>query len=295
MKKLSLLLCALIVMAVTVVAQERLDENGYDPLSNKKIHISDIMYQKTITRAVDLREKQNQPLFAREHEISKIMIEAVQRGEVKPYDNDSLLTEITLEEFNKRIQIPSTEAEVSEEDLAFMANEDDDGGWGDDDGGGDDFGDDEGGDAPVPSTNVDYFFAKDLYQLEIKEKMLFDKQRSRMYYDIYCISMFVPADHPDNIKGIQIPIASFKYSELLHGPFENNPEAIWYNPFNESEHRSLADAFELRLFSSYIIKVSNPNDEFLVDIYGGDPRVGIMASQWKAFELLEYEHNLWEF
>ena len=45
----------------------------------------------------------------------------------------------------------------------------------------------------------------------------------------------------------------------------------------------------------YIIKVSNPKDAYLVDIHGGDQWTGILASQWKSFELLEYEHNLWEF
>ena len=70
-------------------------------------------------------------------------------------------------------------------------------------------------------------------------------------------------------------------------------ESSW--AYNDAEHRNLADAFELRLFSSYIAKVSNPDDEWLVDIYGGDPYTGILASEWKAFELLEFEHNLWEF
>ena len=175
---------------------------------------------------------------------------------------------------------------MSEEDLAFMAN--DDGGW-------DDEGGDEGADAGPAVKKVEYFFPKDLYQMQIREDLIFDKQRSRMYYDILAVTMFVPADHPDNIKGIEIPIASFSYKELHDKTFKDNPDAIWFNPFNDAEHRNLADAFELRLFSSYIIKVSNPNDEYLVDTYGGDPKVGIMASQWKAFELLEYEHNLWEF
>ena len=131
--------------------------------------------------------------------------------------------------------------------------------------------------------------------MQIKENLVFDKQRSVMYHDILAITMLVPADHPDNIKGIELPIASFSYKELKQKVFTDNPNAIWYNPYNDAEHKSLADAFELRLFSSYIIKVSNPNDDYLVDIYGGDPKVGIMASQWKEFELLEYEHNLWEF
>lgn len=266
--------------------------NGVNKYSTKNIHESDIMYQKYIWRALDLRERQNEPIFSKSKEITRAIIEAVKEGLIQPWTSDSLEESkaLTKEEFLEAIQIPSTEAEVTEEDLAFMQNEADD--WGSD------FGDDGGGssDAPaVPLNKVEYFFPKDLYQMQIKENLVFDKQRSVMYHDILAITMLVPADHPDNIKGIELPIASFSYKELKQKVFTDNPNAIWYNPYNDAEHKSLADAFELRLFSSYIIKVSNPNDDYLVDIYGGDPKVGIMASQWKEFELLEYEHNLWEF
>ena len=262
--------------------------DGVNKYSTKGIHESDIMYQKYIWRSVDLREKQNQPIFSKSKEITRVIIEAVKEGLVTPYLNDSLEESsiVTKEEFMKAIEIPSMEAEVSEEDLAFMENEDDD--WGDE-------GDEEGEDAAPVVKGADLFFPKDLYQLQIKENLVFDKQRSVMYHDILAITMLVPADHPDNIKGIELPIASFSYKELQEKVFRDNPNAIWYNPYNDAEHKSLADAFELRLFSSYIIKISNPNDDYLVDIYGGEPKTGIMASQWKEFELLEFEHNLWEF
>lgn len=263
--------------------------NGVNKYSTKNIHESDIMYQKYVWRAIDLRERQNEPIFSKGKEITRAIVDAVKEGLIQPWRNDSLEESkaITKEEFLTAIEIPSTEAEVTEEDLAFMENEVDD--WGG-------FGDTESNDTPAaPLNKVEYFFAKDLYQMQIKENLVFDKQRSVMYHDIIAITMLVPADHPDNIKGIEIPIASFSYKELKEKVFTDNPNAIWYNPSNDAEHKSLADAFELRLFSSYIIKISNPNDDYLVDIYGGNPKVGIMASQWKEFELLEFEHNLWEF
>lgn len=266
--------------------------DGVNKYSTKNIHESDIMYQKIVWRAMDLREKQNQPIFSKSKEITRAIIEAVKEGLITPYATDSLEESkpLTKEEFLKAIEVPSMEAEVSEEDLAFMENEDDD--WGEE--GGDEEGGDEAAAAPKVG-GVEYFFPKDLYQLQIKENLVFDKQRSVMFHDILAITMLVPADHPDNIKGIELPIGSFSYKELKEKIFTDNPNAIWYNPYNDAEHKSLADAFELRLFSSYIIKVSNPNDDYLVDIYGGEPKTGIMASQWKEFELLEYEHNLWEF
>ncbi|MBO3273600.1 gliding motility protein GldN, partial [Hymenobacter defluvii] len=50
---------------------------------------------KTIWRAVDLREKQNKPMFAEGKEISRIILDAVKRGELQAYANDSLTRTLT--------------------------------------------------------------------------------------------------------------------------------------------------------------------------------------------------------
>lgn len=292
MKKFSIL-SLVVLLTGFLFAQEAQDvDDGYNKFSTKGIHKSDVMWQKSVLRAIDLREKQNEPLMSNGREMPQILIDAVKAGVITAYKSDSLSdgTPLTKEEFLKNIQIPSTEVELTEEEKEFAANEDSDDDWGDEEGGDDEGGDsNSGGDDPA---GAEYFFAKQLYQMQVKEDMIFDKQRSVMYYDIIGLGMFVPADNPDNIKGIELPIAWFSFKELIEKVFKDNPDAIWYNPYNDAEHRSLADAFELRLFSSYIIKVSNPADEYIVDIYGGNPQVGIMASEWKAYELLEYEHNL---
>lgn len=308
MKKLNVVLGALTFGALGAFAQEGVGnvDEGYNEQSHHPIHRSDIMWQKTVLRMLDLREMQNEPLFSRNKEITKIIIEAAKAGEVKIWKTDSLDhgSPLTLEEFLKNMQIPSEQVELSEEEKAFMQEEapaEEDMGfddWGDDGGGGGGEADAElaelegGGDE---ASGPEYYEPKMLYQLEMKEDMIFDKQRSRMYYDVIAMTLKVPADHPLNIKGIEIPVASFSYKELVDGPFKNNPNAIWYNRYNDAEHRTMHDAIELRLFSSYILKVSNPADDYLVDIYGGDQWTGIMASQWKQYELLEFEHNLWEF
>ncbi|HSZ26058.1 MAG TPA: gliding motility protein GldN [Cytophagaceae bacterium] len=287
MKKLGVILLGLVMSAGVAVGQEKADsavaektgatngDNGYNPLSVRPIHVSDIMWKKTLIRAVDLREKQNKPLFSKNREITRLLIDAVAKGDITPYANDSLDRKITIDEFNEAIKIPIEGGEMTAEEKEIaLAN----------------------GDSSVLQTGgPSYYFPTDIYQMEIKEDLIFDKQRSRLYYDIIAITIFVPADQPQNVKGIQQVIASFSYKELVEKLFKDNPKAIWFNVQNDQQHKNLADAFDLRLFSSYIIKVSNPNDSYLVDIYGGDQVKGIMSSQWAAMELLEFEHNLWEF
>lgn len=294
MKRFSvvLLLSSFVFSAFSQESAQEGRDNGYDTLSTKAIHMSDIMWKKQIWRYIDLREEQNRPLMSKNREFPKSIIEAAKDGVIQPYATDSLDRTLELSLFLKAMEIPSEEVQYSEEELAFLANEEGGGDdWSDDEEGGDD---EETDEAPAANA-VEYFFPSQLYSIQIKEKLIFDKQRSVMYYDIIAITLVIPPDHPDNIKGIELPIASFSYKELKDKVFSNNPDAIWFNPYNDAEHRNLADAFELRLFSSYIAKVSNPDDEYLVDIYGGDPYTGILASEWKAFELLEFEHNLWEF
>lgn len=259
----------------TEVEEEEMD--GFNKYSIRPIHESDIMYKKTILRALDLREKQNQPIFSRNKEITRLLIEATRRGEITPYATDSLKEGriLTLAEFDEVMRIPTSLDTMALYDMYGPE-------W-------------KSNPEVAPMLASQFYFPQDLYQMQIKEDLIFDKQRSRMYFDIHSITMLIPADHPQNVKGIEIPVASFEYKELAENVFKDNPNAIWYNPKNEQEHRNLADAFELRLFSSYIIRVSNPMNAYLVDIYGGDQQKGILASQWAAFELLEYEHNLWEF
>jgi len=251
-------------------------KGGFNKYSVRPVHQSDIMYKKTIIRAVDLREKQNKPLFSKNKEITKLIIEAVERGDLKPYATDSLEEgrQLTIEEFKENYKIPSDQAELTEEEKQIALS--------------------NGDSSVLTSGGPNYYFPRDLYQMQLKEDLIFDKQRSRMYYDVHAVTILVPSDHPANIKGIELPVAAFAYRDLCK-ILKDNPNAIWYNPQNDAQHHNIQDAFDLRLFSSYIIKVSNPDDAYLVDIYGGDQTKGIMSSQWAAFELLEYEHNLWEF
>jgi gliding motility associated protien GldN len=301
MKKLSVILLGLLFNTGVIFAQETETEEttpgttttetgtttgevsgdpvmvgGFNKYSVRPVHQSDVMFKKTILRAVDLREKQNKPLFSKNKEITKMLLEAVERGDLKPYATDSLEEGrmLTIEEFKEAMKIPSDQAELTEEEKAIaLAN---------------------GDSSVLVSSGENFYFPRDLYQMQFKEDLIFDKQRSRMYYDVHALTMLVPSDHPSNIKGIEIPVASFKFKDVI-AVLKDNPNAVWFNPQNDAQHKSIADAVELRLFSSYIIKVSNPDDAYLVDIYGGDQQKGIMASQWAAFELLEYEHNLWEF
>ncbi len=319
----------LIYFSLVLVAQEphkNANLNSYSPYSLKNIKEHEIMHKKTVIRMLDLREKHNQPLFTKGQELTKLIMEGIHEGVMTPYENDSLWdgTIMTTTQFMDRLLVPDVDMEyeslMEQEDDSWNEDENnnnsgDDNEWGsdlDDLGDFDDFNSEEtesSEDDPYAdpfagedfTTEVSFgntgqhFTPRDIYMVEIKENIFFNKKSMEAEYDILAITLFIPADHPDNIMGIDIPVATFSYKELVEHVFRDNPDANWINPFNDSENRNLETAMELRLFTSYIVKISNAKDEWLVDVYGGDPEKGIMASQWEAFDMLEQEQYLWEY
>jgi hypothetical protein len=49
------------------------------------------------------------------------------------------------------------------------------------------------------------------------------------------------------------------------------------------------------LFNAHIVKYSNPEDEYIIDKTGGDRRRALMESLDYEYNLLEREHELWEY
>jgi hypothetical protein len=280
-----------LIISQFAVGQEK-SNNYLNPLSLRPIHEENVMYKTTLWRRIDLKEKQNQPLFSKGSEITRHLIDAVKAGLIEAYDNDSLTTKLTLDQFMERLMLKGEGGGLSEEEKAagFSAGGDD--GWGGDSGGAKP----AAGAATASTSTVDpgagvEVFPTQLTTLELKEDWIFDKQRSRQYFDILTMKLIIPADQ--TTLGFDRPICTFKYKELERY-FRSNPKCIWYNAANVAQHKNLADAFELRLFHGKIIKKSNALDNFLDDIYKS-PREGLLKSEQLEHELMEFEHNLWEY
>lgn len=349
-KVVALSIVSLALGATAAQAQER-DETKMNQLSVRPIDDQDILMKKTLWRRVDLDEKQNLPMFSKNNEITRYLIEAVQAGLLDAYVNDSCTTKLTPEQFHKKLLIPNQVAGLSAEEIAagFGQPAASDGNWGDapkkeepkkeavaDDGWGTPVKkdskktavvEDDGWGAPVKKatpkkgakkgaapaeapkdtvvvpdvwdqqlaviTPEEEFFPDQISLLEVKEDWIFDKKRSRPYFDIQTITMMLPADQ-NTSTGLEIPVASFKYKDLDR-LFRSDPKKyIWYNTVNSAQHKNLADAFDLRLFYGRITKYSNPMDKSFIDIYKGEKQGLIKSLQYEQ-ELLELESGMWEY
>lgn len=271
-----IVVCLLMALSGELFAQ--FGPQGYNPNSVRPILEDDVMYRLTVWRRINLLEKQNKPFFSVDNEITKVIREAVEERKVQPYNFKSGPRFTGFEEPMEHSEYPSKLSyyDANYEDTVKLRD-------------------------------------TETYILEVKEDWIFDRRRSRMYPDIQSITVVIPqGTSPDTEMG-DLPVATFKFKELYEyfkETYEKSQEggtmeevrAHWYNPANPRRHMSLADAFELRMFSSRIFKVANPDDKDIVTIindeWGAHPEVAekvLYMSQKMEYDLMEFEHNLWEF
>lgn len=141
----------------------------------------------------------------------------------------------------------------------------------------------------------------DLDVLLIEEDLVFDRNQSVAKWDIVSITLVAPPKA--SVDGSEREIVRVKYQDLknyidkVYGE-SNKDIAYWYNPKNpRNRELSFAHAMDLRLFSSYITKFQNSDDDNIQTLYGkADYDYSIIEQAMKKrFELLEKMHNLWEY
>ncbi len=237
---------------------------GYNPLSVRPVLEDDIMYRKRVERFINLKEKQNLPFFAAGVELTQIILDGASAGEITPYREqapvDSLVPKylLSLDEWKKQLA-------------------------------------DSSSGNPVDN-------GKQITLLSLTEEYIFDKRRSRMYIDMLSITLVVLPSGSGG-PGIAQKLAQFKYKDL-HQYFKkvyersNQTQAFWFNPKNDRRKLCFSDALDLRLFSSRIVKISNPDGDAIGEEINSEYTTSLKMlyrSQEIEYELMEYEHNLWEF
>lgn len=281
--------------------KEELEEQ-YNPNSINPIPVYEQHYKVRVWRKVDLQEKQNKGFFAKNGEISKIIMDAILSGElVDIYTSDSLIKKMAKEEFIKNLaqedatQYPTwdpakdffTDDIVTYNGKNYRALTD------------------SKGANPETSTNewavtqegkALNFLPTDVSNIQMMEDVIFDRRRSRLYYDIQGLGLMVPGGKTKT--GFDKMLCWVKYKDV-EKIFRAHPkQAVWFNRQNTAQNKNFADAILLRLMWGHITKVQNPDDETILDTYLGNGRPyreAIWATEWMEIELMEKEHNLWEF
>lgn len=282
MKRFALLIVSFLSLAfgVTAAFAQAVDMDGAEPAHNPNslhpIPYADILMKKRVWSQINLKEKRNRPIFSHKKELTKFIIEGVEAGLLTPYNDEAFESPMSKAEFFEKLKLPETDdASEGEQDLGFAD---------------DSWGDDTQAKEGQKQEEADYFLPNEVSILEIMEDLIFDKVRSVQVYDTQSIKLIIPAEKFET--GLRREVGIFKYKDLAAYLDEQN--VLWLNLENVASSIKATEAFELRLFSSGIVKLENPEDKTIADIYGDTPKAAALAAKELQERLLEEEYFLWE-
>jgi len=231
---------------------------------------SDVAYAKRVWREIDVREKMNQYLASPKQRLIDVLVAAIKDGELTAYDatqDERNKDDPDGDAFSKPLAPDQAMSMLSDTvtKKAFDANQNE------------------------TDTRVLAPFNPDsVVKFRIKEDWIFDKQRS----------VFEP-----RIIGIAPLIRKQAAGEVL-----NYQPAFWiYFPDarpvlavkevvskdNDNTGLSFDDIFMKRIFTSYIVKVSNDKDDAIKDYAQGIDK--LYESEKIKKSLMDWELNLWQY
>jgi gliding motility associated protien GldN len=229
---------------------------------------SDVMFSKRVWREIDVRDKVNTIFASPKSRLITIFTDAIQAGELTAYDASSTKDDVNGDEFSAVLNAKDAMAKFADSVVVPIFDQD--------------------GNQTGSKVEAGEFNPDSIVKFRIKEDWIFDKQRS----------VFEP-----RIVGIAPMVKISKAGQA----FDEQP-AFWIyfpearnllvtkaavNRTNDLAGLSYDDIFMKRIFSSYIVKESNPDDLRIKDYAIGIDKLFESDRVKKA--LMDFEHDLWSY
>ncbi|WP_374166515.1 gliding motility protein GldN [Arcticibacter sp. MXS-1] len=232
------------------------------------IREADVMYSKRVWREIDLREKMNATYASPKARLIDIIMEGIKSGEMTAYDAVSTKDDPNGDAFSTVLKPDQVMSKFADSVLIpdFNAN-----------------GEQVGSHMAVGEFNPD-----SVVKFQIKEDWIFDKNRSVFEPRIVGIAPMVKIKAAGQDLGEQ-PAFWIYYPNARH-LFATKGVVT---RSNDATGLSYDDIFLKRLFSSYIVKESNPEDLRIKDYAQGIDK--LYESERVKKEILDYEHDLWSY
>jgi len=230
---------------------------------------ADVMYAKRVWREIDLRAKMNRPYASPKGRLIDVIMDAVTAGELTAYDATSRKEDPNGDEFSTVLKPEEAKAKFGG-DTTYAPVFDKNG--------------NQTGTKPV----VNEFNPDSVLKFRIKEDWIFDKQRSVFEPRIVGIAPLVKIKAAGQDLGEQP--AFWIYFPEARKIFATK-EVV--NRSNDATGLSYDDIFVKRIFDSYIVKESNPDDLRIKDYAQGIDK--LYESERIKKDLLDYEHDLWSY
>jgi gliding motility associated protien GldN len=229
---------------------------------------SDVMFSKRVWREIDLRDKVNTIFASPKSRLITILTDAIQAGELTAYDASSTKDDVNGDEFSVVLKSEEAMARFADSVLVPIFDKD--------------------GNQTGTVVTAGEFNPDSIIKFRIKEDWIFDKQRSVFEPRIVGIAPMVRISAAGQAFDEQ-PAFWIYFPEVRHLLVT---KAV-VNRSNDATGLSYDDIFVKRIFSSYIVKESNPEDLRIKDYAVGIDRLYESERVKKA--LMDFEHDLWSF
>jgi len=230
---------------------------------------SDVAFAKRVWREIDVREKMNQYMASPKGRLIDIVMDAVAAGELTAYDANPSKQDPDGDAFAKPLTPAQAKSKMSYSVLVDRF--------------------DKNTGYNIGSTmQAGEFNPDSVVKFRIKEDWVFDRQRSIFEPRIIGIAPMVK----QKVTGLNLdyqPAFWIYFPDLR--PILATKEAV--DRANDNTGLSFDDVFMKRIFTSYIVKVSNDKDERIKDYAQGIDR--LYESEKVKKQLMDWEINLWQY
>jgi len=224
------------------------------------IRESDVLWSKRIWRVIDVREKMNLPFTYPKQYLIDIFLDVVKKNDVAVYTTEDFTTALNRSEVQKKLgstdSISVIDPDTYEEVIQVVQNK---------------------------------FNPETVAKFRLKEDWFFDEETSTLRVRLLGIAPIEDVlDDNGNLRGERAMFWIY-YPDFR----EYLAKYEVFNPFNDAQRLTWEDLFEMRFFSSYIVKESNVRDMRIQDYASGID--ALLESERIKSDIFDYEHDLWSY
>jgi len=232
------------------------------------IREANVKWSKRIHRVIDVREKQNKVMHWPRNPFYLIIWNAAMNGEVAAYANDSLTSIKTPEDIQKEISIESTVMVTNPENPNDPYD-------------------------LIPLVVIETYEPKKIVKYRIMEDWIFDYNYSDFRSRIIAIAPLIKPLSESGVELGEVPLYWLKMEDLRD---KLSQEEI-FNSKNDAARISFDHFFQMRQFSSYVVKESNMYDLDIAmfEEFRDNGVEALLESDKIKNDLFILEHDLWEY
>ena len=235
------------------------------PITYDFIHEKDVFWERKIWRLIDVRERMNHHFTYPLEPFLQILFEHGKAGDITLYQQDadgyefaSALTPGEAQTIGSSVDtVISFDPETFEQETEIVVND------------------------------LDYNSVK---RYRVKEVWFFDEEKSSLDVRILGIAPIVEKLDDNGNVVFEGPLFWVYYPELREVLSRHES----FNVYNDAARMTWEDIFEMRWFSSYIIKESNVYDRRIKD-YKANPMDVLLESDKLKEQIFHFEHDLWSY